>query len=88
MAHVGGDIGDAGPNGPCVPEVWVTGTIVADDRGSARIKSDDGVLRWITWGFHNPAVVDWGRRYTIGGRWFNSPDTLWACGGADSVIPQ
>jgi len=91
MAHIGGDLGDVhftGPNGTCVPSEWVTGIIVPGASGEATIRSDDGVVRWLTWGSHNPAVVDWNRRYTIGGGEFTGPDTLWACGGADSVIPQ
>ncbi len=72
----------------CPVEVWVTGTITPDDYGRAAIMDDQGVLRGLVWGTHNTAVVDWGRRYRIGGRWFGTPSTLWACGGADAVISQ
>lgn len=80
--------GFTGPNGTCVPKEWVTGIIVPGASGEATIKDDHGFARRLTWGSHNPAVVDWNRRYTIGGGVFNSSDTFWACGGADSVIPQ
>ena len=91
MAHVGQDLGDVhftGPNDTCVPLHWVTGVIVPGRSGEATIREDDGDVRQLTWGSHNPAAVDWNRRYTIGGIWFNTSDNLWACGGADSVIPQ
>lgn len=90
MAHMGTDPGDvlSGPNGTCVPNEWVTGVIVPGASGEATIKDDHGYVRRLTWGFHNPAVVDWNRRYTIGGGEFTGRDTFWACGGADSVIPQ
>jgi hypothetical protein len=94
MAHMSYDtdspFGFTGPNGTCVPEVWVTGKIVpVDGDGSdAAIRDDDGVVRRLTWGSHNPAVVDWNRRYNIGGSGRMGTDILWACGGADSVIPQ
>jgi len=91
MAHLsGGDLGDefTGPNGTCYPSEWVTGVIVPDESGRTAIRNDRGRVRWIMWGAHNPAVIDWNRRYTIGGNVFNSPDSFWACGGADSVIPQ
>jgi hypothetical protein len=88
MAHIGGAIPD-GPNAvPCVPQHWVTGVIVPDARGNATIRDDHGDAKWLTWGPFNPAVVDWNRRYTIGGVWFTTSDTLLACGGADSVIPM
>ncbi len=92
MAHMSYDtdsaFGFTGPNGTCVPSEWVTGVIVPAAGGGVGIKADNGYVRWITWGSHNPAVVDWNRWYTIGGGVFNSPDTFWACGGADSVVPQ
>jgi hypothetical protein len=94
MAHMGSDLamplayGFTGPNGTCVPSEWVTGVIVPGRSGETTIRADNGYVRRLTWGSGNPAVIDWNRRYTIGGRQFNGPDTLWACGGADSVIPQ
>jgi hypothetical protein len=91
MAHMSYDLDPSvftGPNGTCVPEEWVTGVIVPTEHGLAAIKTDGGVLRELTWGSHNPATVDWNHRYTIGGRPFTGPLTLWACGGADSVIPR
>ena len=84
MAHMAGDLGWEN----CAPEVWVTGVIVRGKSGQATIRDDQGVVRQLVWGTHNTGVVDWDRRYRIGGRWFNSSDTLWACGGADAVIPQ
>ena len=90
MAHMAHDLDPPifGPNRTCVPSEWVTGVIVPAQGGSAAIKTDDGVVRLLTWGSHNPAVVDWNRRYTIGGRQFTGALTLWACGGPNSVIPQ
>ena len=84
MAHMTGDLGWEN----CPVEVWVTGVIVRGEAGIAKIKDDEGVVRSIVWGTHNTGVVDWDRRYRIGGKWFNTADTLWACGGADAVIPQ
>jgi hypothetical protein len=84
MAHMAGDLGWE----PCTAEVWVTGVIVPGEAGNAEIKDDQGVVRSLVWGTHNTAVVDWGRRYRIGGRWFNTESSLWACAGADTVIPQ
>ena len=71
----------------CAVQVWVTGVIVPASGGLAAIRDDHGVVRLLTWGSHNTAAVDWGRRYRIGGGWFNSSDNLWACGGAEAVIP-
>ena len=91
MAHMGYDIypvAENGPNGACVPSEWVTGVIVRVEGGGVGIMADNGDVRRLTWGSRNPAVVDWDRRYTIGGREFTGPGTFWACGGADSVIPQ
>ena len=87
MAHMAGDL-LGGSNGECVPEVWVTGVIVPTEFGGAGIRDDQGVVRGLVWGSANEAVVDWGRRYTIGGMWFNTDAMLWACAGADAVIPQ
>jgi hypothetical protein len=84
MAHMAYDLNWE----PCPAEVWVTGVIVPGEYGLAEIKDDRGIVRLLTWGTHNTAVVDWGRRYRIGGRWFNTEANLWACGGADAVIPQ
>jgi hypothetical protein len=84
MAHMAGDLGWE----PCAAEVWVTGVIVPGEADNAEIKDDQGVVRSLVWGTHNTAVVDWGRRYRIGGRWFNSEASLWACAGADAVIPE
>jgi hypothetical protein len=83
-------IGDAGywPNWPD-PGVWVTGVITPDADGFAAITDDDGVVHGLVWGSANTGVVEWGRRYRIGGRWFGEEGRdLWACGGADAVIPQ
>ena len=84
MAHMAVDLGWE----DCPVELWVTGVITPDNMGNAAIRDDQGVLRGLVWGTHNTAVVDWGRRYRIGGTWFSTPETLWACGGADAVIPQ
>jgi hypothetical protein len=83
-------IGNAGywPNCPN-PGVWVTGVITPGVEGRASIKDDDGVVHGLVWGSDKTAVVEWGRRYRIGGRWWNEEGgDLWACGGADAVIPQ
>jgi|SRR3954463_16750221 hypothetical protein len=84
MAHMRYDLND----GPCSAEVWVTGVIVGDQSGLAAIQDDQGVVRSLVWGSHNTASVDWGHRYTIGGSWFNVETNLWACAGADAVIPR
>jgi hypothetical protein len=78
---------------PCAAELWITGVIVPGTMGDAEIRDDQGATHGLVWGTHNSAVVDWGRRYRIGGRWFDPPDgtfagTFWACAGADAVIPQ
>jgi hypothetical protein len=71
------------------PGVWVTGVITPGVDGSAGIRDDDGVVHGLVWGSANTGVVEWGRRYRIGGRWFNEEaGVFWACGGADAVIPQ
>jgi hypothetical protein len=85
MAHMMRDL--AWPN--CPVERWITGVITPNASGFAAIQDDEGgVVRDLVWGTHNTGVVEWGRRYRIGGRWFNTPQTFWACGGADAVIPQ
>ena len=85
MAHMAGDLSWEN----CPVEVWITGVITPNDSGHAAIRDDGGVLRGLVWGTHNTAVVEWGQGYRIGGRWFSGdPSTLWACGGADAVIPQ
>ncbi len=83
MAHMAGDLGWEN----CPVELWVTGVIVPGQSGEATIRDDQGVVRGLVWGTHNTGVVDWGNRYRIGGRWFDTDSTLWACGGADAVIP-
>lgn len=85
MEHM---LGDAGGWPNCQPVVWVTGVITPDEYGNAAIRADLGGVHPLVWGSANTAVVEWGRRYRIGGQWFNGPPTLWACGGADAVIPQ
>src|SRR5439155_20316867 len=69
MAHMGSDpdVHFTGPNGACVPKEWVTGIIVPATGGGVAIRDDSGFARRLTWGVHNPAVVHWNRRYTIGG---------------------
>jgi hypothetical protein len=84
MAHMASDLGWEN----CPVDVWVTGVITPDDSGMAAIRDDQGVVHALVWGTDNTAVVDWGRRYRIGGRWFSGVSTFWACGGADAVIPQ
>jgi hypothetical protein len=84
MAHMPADLGWEN----CPISVWVTGVIVRGSGGQAVIRDDQGVVRSIVWGSSNTGVVDWDRRYRIGGSWFNTDDTLWACGGVDAVIPQ
>jgi hypothetical protein len=84
MAHMARDLGWEN----CPVEVWITGVITPDDSRNAAIRDDEGVVRGLVWGTDNTAVVDWGRRYRIGGRWFSGPSTFWACGGSEAVIPQ
>lgn len=83
MAHMAFDLGWES----CPVQLWITGVVEPDARGVA-IRDDQGVVYGLVWGSQNTAVVDWDRRYRIGGRWFSEPSTFWACGGADAVIPQ
>lgn len=81
---------------PCTASVWITGVIVPGQRwGDVEIRDDQGVLHWLIWGSHNTAVVDWNRRYRLGGQWIingfgaeGGGATFWACAGADAVIPR
>lgn len=84
MANMGRDLGW----GQCDVEIWVTGVIVRGASGGVVIRDDSGYEQAITWGSQNTGGVDWDRRYKIGGRRFAGLDSLWACGGADAVIPQ
>ena len=88
MDHMTSDLGWEGCPGGQEPDVWVTGVITPDDSGSAAIRDDQGVIHGLVGGSNNTAMVEWGHRYRSGGVWFNTPSTLWACGGADAVIPQ
>ena len=73
---------------PCPATVWITGVIVPSESGVASIRDDQGVVRQLVWGTYNTGVVDWGQRYKLGGKWFNTDTTFWACAGAEAVIPQ
>lgn len=103
LVVVGGCVGSAAPSvaplrmttdvigNTCAAETWITGLIVADPSGQAAIKDDQGVVTPLIWGMHNSAVVELGRRYKIGGQiatWLGGMRRLWACAGADAVIPQ
>jgi hypothetical protein len=89
MEHMMGDLGWAGCPGGLPPDVWITGVITPNADGFAAIRDDQGVLHNLVWGSANTGVVEWGRRYRIGGVWFGTPGAdLWACGGEDAVIPQ
>lgn len=86
MEHM---LGDPGGWQNCTVRVWVTGVITPNAEGWAAIRDDQGVLHNLVWGSSNTGVVEWGRRYLIGGVWFGTPGAdLWACGGKDAVIPQ
>jgi hypothetical protein len=84
MAHMAYDLGWE----PCPADLWITGVIVPGSSGEVTIRDDQGVVRGLVWGTHNTGVVDWNRRYRIGGHCFNEPTPFWACAGADAVIPQ
>ena len=87
MAHMTTDTAPSLPN--CTADVWVTGIIVPGTNGEPSIRDDQGLVRLLIWGSHNTAVVDWGSRYRIGGQWFDGYNLeLWACAGANAVIPQ
>jgi hypothetical protein len=86
MKHMAGDM-SVQADRPCTPEVWITGVVTPNAQGFAAIRDDEGKLSNLVWRITNTATVEWGRRYRIGGRWF-SPEAFWACGEADSVIPQ
>lgn len=73
-------------NQRCQPTVWITGTIV---RPAVSIQDDNGVVYGLMWGLSNTAHIAYGKRYTIGGKWFGNPGgTFWACAGSEAVIPQ
>ncbi len=85
MAHMSGDLN----MDPCTASVWITGVIVGQEQGFVGLRDDRGVVYPLIWGSHNTAVVDYGRRYKIGGTWFPVFEgRFWACAGADAVIPQ
>jgi hypothetical protein len=84
MAHMAYDLNWQ----PCAADLWITGVIVPGDSGQPTIRDDRGLVTQLVWGTHNTGVVDWGRTYQIGGRWFLPGTTFWACAGADAVIPQ
>lgn len=84
-AHIPRDIYQVKPSDQCPARVWITGTITP----GARIRDDSGVVYGLMWGAMNTAHVEYGKRYKIGGDWFSGPKpTLWACAGAEAVIPQ
>jgi hypothetical protein len=85
MAHMSGDLGWP----PCPVSLSLTGVIVPGAAGDAELRDDQGVMHPLVWGTHNTAVVDWNRRYSIGGKWFDAVGgTFWACAGAHAVIPE
>lgn len=70
---------------PCPATVWITGTITPE----SQIRDDNGVVYGLIWGAKNTARVEYGKRYKLGGKWFDEPGgTFWTCAGAEAVIPQ
>jgi hypothetical protein len=73
----------------CAASVYIVGLIVVDTSGQLAIQDDEGVTTPLLWSVHGGAVPKVGHRYKIGGQiaeW--AGDRLWACAGADHVIPQ
>ena len=72
----------------CGASVSIVGLIVVDS-GRLAILDDEGVTTQLLWSVHGGAVPKVGHRYKIGGQiaeWYGG--ALWACAGADHVIPQ
>ena len=85
MQHMARDLGWE----HCPATVWLTGVVVPGEQGEASLEDDQGVVHMLIWGTHNTGVVDWNRRYKLGGRWFNANGgAFWACAGAEAVVPQ
>lgn len=73
----------------CAASVYIVGLIVVDASGELAIQDDDGVTTPLLWSVHGGAVPKVGSRYKIGGQIANwAGGRLWACAGADNVIPQ
>lgn len=72
----------------CGASVSIVGLIVVDS-GRLAIQDDEGITTQLLWSVHGGAVPKVGHRYEIGGQiaeWYGG--ALWACAGADHVIPQ
>jgi hypothetical protein len=75
----------------CAASVYIVGLIVVDASGQLAIQDDEGVTTPLLWSVHGGAVPKLGHRYKIGGQnadWLGGRRRLWACAGADNVIPQ
>ena len=76
-------------NTRCGASTYIVGLIVVDPSGNLAIQDDEGVTTPLLWSVHGGAVPKLGHRYKIGGQiaeWAGG--RLWACAGADNVIPQ
>ena len=72
----------------CGASTFIIGLIVVDS-GKLAIQDDDGVITPLLWSVHGGVVPKVGHRYRIEGQiaeWYG--DALWACAGAEHVIPQ
>jgi hypothetical protein len=75
----------------CGASVYIVGLIVVDTSGQLAIQDDEGVTTPLLWSVHGGDVPKVGHRYKIGGQyadWLGRTPRLWACAGADNVIPQ
>lgn len=73
----------------CGVSATIVGVIVVDPSGHLAIRDDEGVTTRLLWSVHGGAVPKVGGRYRIGGQiaeWMGG--SLWACAGAENVIPQ
>ena len=71
--------------------VFIVGVIVVDTSGHLAIQDDEGVTTPLLWSVHGGSVPKVGNRYKIGGKnadWLGGTRHLWACAGAENVIPQ
>jgi len=73
----------------CGAGTFIVGLIVVDRSGSLAIQDDRGVITPVLWSVHGGPVPKVGQRYKIGGQMADwAGGRLWACAGAENVIPQ
>ena len=73
----------------CGVSTTIVGLIVVDESGRLAIRDDRGVTTPLLCSVHGGEVPMLGRRYSIGGQMAEwAGDALWACAGAEHVVPQ